>query len=77
MSGAFLTGLLIGLAVGLPLVAGLLAWAYARRRRCPACGRPLPVFRRPASPREAIQGGWTCAGCGTRIDRAGRSLPAS
>jgi len=75
MSNAQATGLLLGLALGLPVLLALFGYAYARRRTCPACGQRLPVIRRPASLREAVQGGWTCSGCGTAVDRQGRSLP--
>jgi len=41
---------------------------------CPECGTPVPRFRRPASVRQALWGGWTCAICGTEMDRRGHRL---
>lgn len=40
--------------------------------RCPACEHPAPVLRPPASPRQALWGGWTCRSCGAGIDKWGR-----
>lgn len=38
---------------------------------CPECGTEVPTFRRPASVRQALWGGWTCSECGTEMDRHG------
>ena len=40
-------------------------------KACPGCGAPLPSIRTPASVREAMWGGWTCA-CGLELDKWGR-----
>jgi hypothetical protein len=40
-------------------------------RKCPDCGTPLPKFRTPQSPKQAMWGGWTCPKCGIDIDRKG------
>jgi hypothetical protein len=42
------------------------------RKRCPRCGNPLPMIRRPASREEMLWGGWTCQNCGAKIDKYGR-----
>jgi endogenous inhibitor of DNA gyrase (YacG/DUF329 family) len=42
---------------------------------CPDCGTPVPRFRNPTSFRQAMWGGWTCAECGTEMDRHGNELP--
>lgn len=41
---------------------------------CPKCGSPAPVFRHPASRRQALWGGWTCAACGIECDKWGREI---
>ena len=38
---------------------------------CPKCGTPVPGVRTPTSLRQALWGGWTCAECGTEMDRKG------
>ena len=38
---------------------------------CPKCGEPMPKMRKPTSLRQALLGGWTCAKCGTEMDRWG------
>jgi len=43
-------------------------------RKCPACGQPLPRYRKPASRRQALWGGWTCPACGCEVDRNGRKV---
>lgn len=79
--------LLIGmfLVVFLPLgLALFFVFATARRSRwginfdasstkCPNCGGAVPTLRKPASPRQALWGGWTCVQCGTEIDKWGRA----
>jgi len=42
------------------------------RSACPNCGEPMPAFRKPANSRQAFWGGWTCAKCGTELDKWGR-----
>lgn len=39
--------------------------------RCPACGEPAPVVRRPQNRRQAMWGGCTCEACGTEYDKWG------
>ena len=39
---------------------------------CTECGTPMPTFRKPASWRQAMWGGWTCAECGFELDKWGR-----
>jgi hypothetical protein len=80
--------LLIGmfLVVFLPLgVALFFVFATARKSRwginldapstkCPNCGDPTPTLRKPATTRQAMWGGLTCAHCGTEIDKWGRAV---
>lgn len=47
------------------------------RGGCPECGTEVPGFRKPTSLRQALWGGWTCAKCGTEMDRGGRELSKS
>ena len=44
------------------------------RGGCPNCGTPVPRYRLPTSFRQSLWGGWTCAECGTDIDRYGKEL---
>lgn len=41
---------------------------------CPTCGTRQPAARTPTSFRQALLGGWTCANCGTEIDRNGHAI---
>jgi hypothetical protein len=41
---------------------------------CPRCRTPLPTVRRPLNTRQALWGGYTCAGCGTEVDKWGREV---
>ena len=43
-----------------------------RAPNCPQCGTKLPTFRKPASVKQAMWGGWTCASCGCETDKWGR-----
>ena len=47
-----------------------------RKLSCPKCLEPLPRFRKPASTRQAIWGGWTCRSCGAELDRLGTDITA-
>ncbi|MFO0927218.1 MAG: hypothetical protein U0736_09285 [Gemmataceae bacterium] len=42
--------------------------------RCPACGEPAPVVRRPQNRRQALWGGCTCEACGTEYDKWGVAI---
>jgi hypothetical protein len=53
---------------------GLLSVSTWATPNCPACGTKQPAQRKPTSFRQAIRGGWTCANCGTEIDRHGHSI---
>ena len=46
------------------------------RPECPRCGTQLPMIRKPGSTDEALWGGWTCPGCGCKVDRYGRERAA-
>jgi len=65
-----------------PMMMGLLAigmlsvWTWATPN-CPSCGTQQPAQRKPTSFRQAIWGGWTCAQCGTEIDRNGHAIGKS
>jgi hypothetical protein len=39
---------------------------------CPQCGLALPQVRMPKNLRQALWGGWTCAGCNLEVDKWGR-----
>ena len=61
-----------GIAGGLAVVlVGLLI----PRKSCPKCQSLLPRFRKPASVREAMLGGWHCEKCNAKIGRNGVLLP--
>jgi hypothetical protein len=53
---------------------GLLAGSSLATPKCPTCDTQQPPIRWPTSFRQAIFGGWTCAKCGTEIDRYGHSI---
>ena len=57
----------IGGAIGGVIAAMLIAGAG--RKTCPRCAAGLPKYRRPASLRQALWGGWTCPKCGCESDR--------
>jgi endogenous inhibitor of DNA gyrase (YacG/DUF329 family) len=42
--------------------------------KCPACATQQPLWRRPASFRQMMWGGWTCPNCGTEMDRNGKAI---
>lgn len=84
----FLAGVIVlGLAVGaekpfqpiFALMMGVIgfsllsvySWATPN---CPTCGTKQPAQRRPTSFRQLMWGGWTCAHCGTEIDRHGKAI---
>ena len=67
MTTSMIVGGIAGL-IGVSLVAVL-----SPKRACPKCAAPLPMVRKPGSARQAMLGGWTCAGCGCEIDRRGRA----
>ena len=62
------------------VVAIMMAWAAKvqkdvnERGGCPNCGMPVPRFRNPTSLHQALWGGWTCAECGTEMDRCGHEI---
>jgi hypothetical protein len=53
---------------------GLLAGSRLTAPKCPTCDTQQPAIRKPASFRQVILGGWTCANCGTEIDRHGHAI---
>jgi hypothetical protein len=50
--------------------------AMRRRRPCPDCGHPLPVFQSPEkkSKRQWIEGGSVCSHCGCETDYSGAKV---
>jgi cation transport ATPase len=60
-----IAGIIGGLAV-------LLIALLMPRKNCPSCGYKLPRFRKPASGKQALHGGWTCPNCGVELDRSGK-----
>jgi hypothetical protein len=47
------------------------------RVRCPKCRKLMPYIRQAANEREAMWGGWTCATCGTEMDKWGKELSST
>ena len=43
-----------------------------KRVDCPTCALRQPMVRIPASGYEIFWGGYTCRGCGTKLDKWGR-----
>jgi hypothetical protein len=66
----------------LPMLFGLFgfyaltAWTWSTPD-CPTCGTRQPARRQPTSFRQLMWGGWTCANCGTEIDRHGKAIDRS
>jgi predicted RNA-binding Zn-ribbon protein involved in translation (DUF1610 family) len=62
----------------------LFIWSLTRRRDkwglntrstdCPNCGEPVARIRHPRSLAQAMWGGYTCAKCGTEMDKWGRKV---
>jgi hypothetical protein len=42
--------------------------------RCTECAAPAPGFRKPANFKQMLLGGWTCAECGSELDKYGRPV---
>jgi hypothetical protein len=62
-----------------PMLMGLIALGFLAGTRlaspkCPTCETRQPAIRKPTSFRQLIWGGWTCATCGTEIDRHGKAI---
>ncbi len=62
-----------------PMLMGLLAFGFLAGSRlatpkCPTCDTQQPAIRKPTSIRQLTLGGWTCANCGTEIDRHGKTI---
>jgi hypothetical protein len=72
LAGFPASGGAIGGAIGGVIAAMLLV--RAGRKACPRCEAELPQYRRPASLKQALWGGWTCPNCGCEIDRQGQPL---
>ncbi len=77
----------LGLVIGtekpfwavMPIFFGLFAFHALSKRTwptpdCPNCGTQQPAQRKPASLHQLMWGGWTCANCGTEIDRHGKAI---
>jgi hypothetical protein len=56
------------------LAIGLLSGSSLPAPKCPTCDAQQPPIRTPRSFRQLVWGGWTCANCGTEIDRHGRAI---
>ena len=73
-------GIVFGMAVVFAALAATIIytkWKTAQINAeggCPVCGADVPAFRRPASYRQALRGGWTCENCSTEMDRHGNKL---
>lgn len=62
-----------------PLIGGLFAYGALTNMNlaapaCPRCATQQPTWRRPTSLRQTLLGGWTCANCGTEMDRNGQAI---
>lgn len=65
--------------MAMPLLFGLYAFLFIGRANwaqmtCPTCAARQPLWRQPASFRQLMWGGWTCANCGTEMDRHGKAI---
>ena len=56
------------------IALGILSGSSLATPKCPTCETQQPAIRKPTSFRQLIWGGWTCAKCGTEIDRKGEAL---
>lgn len=62
------------------ILGGLLAWRFLNAPtavaapHCPTCATQQPAWRKPVSFRQALFGGWTCAHCGTQMNRKGHAI---
>jgi hypothetical protein len=71
---ALVVGVLVALAVPAALIwiFRKLGYPIGQAVNCARCGTEQPATRRPASVRQAMLGGYTCAQCGAELDAAGR-----
>ena len=77
--------MMIFVLIFLVLVGGLFFVIKSTKRRegkwginlkdvtCPSCGVELPKYRKPASLKETLWGGWTCGTCGYSCDKWGKA----
>ena len=66
-----------GVLVGVMAVFIYAMWKRAQvngRGGRPVCSTEMPMYRHPASVRQALWGGWTCETCGTELDRHGMEV---
>ncbi len=58
--------------------AWLFFFGVGRRRACPDCNKPLPLFQSPftKTKRQWFEGGFVCQDCGCEADVAGRKVQA-
>jgi hypothetical protein len=56
----------------------IIVWQALRRRTCPDCAFPLPIFYSPLRKTRRMwrAGGYLCARCGCEADLAGRKVTA-
>jgi hypothetical protein len=74
-AGAFwgaVAGVLVTPIVILLLVA--LGVMKPKGKRCPNCGHPFPIIRRPGNQDQWLWGGATCSHCGCEVDRHGQKI---
>lgn len=60
-----------GLNIGMILARFGFVKNDAVATRCPECGTPFPMVRKPDSLSQMLWGGWTCSGCGGELDKWG------
>lgn len=67
-------GVIVALVLPVPLIWLLrkLGVPIGLAVNCQRCGAEQPAVRRPASFRQAMLGGYTCAKCGAELDARGR-----
>jgi hypothetical protein len=59
----------------LPILLGTVAIGAIRGKvTCPHCHASQPYMRKPTSLRQMLLGGYSCARCGTEMDRAGHEI---
>jgi hypothetical protein len=77
--------ILICFAAVAAIAAAKAVYVFLNRRRhlvgfhfgniyCPKCNEAVPQTRKPRSVRQELYGGWTCASCGTEMDKLGTDI---
>ena len=66
---------LVAVVIPLPVLwlVGKLGYPVGKPVSCPRCGTEVPMFRKPASLKQALWGGYQCSNCGAEMDARGRA----